>query len=164
MEPFDTKKIEQEFQDHIEELKYSIERIGSRQDEIRGYIFEITHSINELKSLLANLPKEAYEAKGKLHMAMQKNYEIISRFYDNISNFESVRNRYQQDIGKLTKDKIYLLNLEIRKIEEKNEASSGSALKFMRELREMISTIQSSPEISNKILSSLENRPEYSMD
>lgn len=157
----DKKKIENELQNHIDELKNSIERVGNRQDEIKGYIFEITDTINELKSILANLPKEAYDAKSKLHLAVQKNYEIISRFYDNISNFESVRNRYSQDIGRLTKDKITLINIELRKIEEKNDVSSGALFKFMREFREMVSTVNNSPEIANKILTSFENKPEY---
>lgn len=160
----DYSKIDQDFQNQIDELKNSIERVGLRQDELKTYIFEVTDSINELKAILASLPKEAYEAKGKLHMAMQKNYEVITKLYDTISSFESVRQRYQQDAGRLTKDKLYFINIELRRIEDKTDSSSGSVLKFMKELQQMIKTVQSSPEISNQILGSLEDKPEYNMD
>lgn len=160
----DEQKIEAEFQQQIYDLKSSIERIGERQDELKGYVYEVYDSISELKTIIANLPKEAYEAKAKLHLAVQKNHELISRLYDSISNFEAVRCRYSQDVGRVTKDKLHFLNVELRRVEDKTETNTASVLRFMRELREMISAVNSNPEVTREIEHSLENKPEYSMD
>ena len=162
--PGDVTKIEEEFRQQIEDLKQSIDRIGIRQDELKGYIFEVTDAISEIKVMIAGLPKEAYEAKSKFHLAIQKNHELISKLYDSISNFEAVRCRYSQDIGRLTKEKLYLINIDLKRVEDKTDSASSSIFKFMKELRQMITEVNSNPEISNKILGSIENKPEYNMD
>ena len=157
------REAESDFLKQIAEIRESIERVGIRQDELKGYVFEVTDSIKNLKSILAGLPKDAAKTKVDIHLTIQKNYDLISKFYENISSFESVRNRYQQDIGRLTKEKIYFLNVEIRKIEQKTDSSTGSVLKFMKELRSMIATVNNNPEISSRVLGSIEGRPEYDM-
>ena len=158
MDENDTRKIEVEFEKQIQELRESIDRVGLRQDELRGYVFEVTDIVKEIQSQISSLPSNAYEAKGKFHLAMQKNNELISRLYDTIANFESVRHRYQQDIGRLTKDKIYFINIELRKVEEKMDSNSSSMIKFMKELRSLVSSVTENPEVSSKILGSIEKK------
>ena len=157
------KQMEKEFQDQIEELKASIERVGLRQDEIKCYIVDVTATIAEAKTALKNLPKEAYEAKGKLYLAIQKNNELIAKMYDSIANFESVRHRYQAEIGKLTKDKLMFLHVELRKVEDKIDNTTAGMTRFMQELREFVSAASQNP-AAGKIDVKMDNDPAYSLD
>lgn len=160
----DEKKIESEFMQQIQELRDSIDRIGLRQDELKGCIYEVTDIVKSIQQQVESLPPTAYEARAKFHLAIQKNNELISRLYDTISNFESVRHRYQQDIGRLTKDKIYFLNIELRRVEDKMDSTSSGMAKIMKELRQLVSTIVENPNISNKVLDSIEGKPEYNLE
>ena len=157
------KSMEKEFQDQIEELKASIERVGLRQDEIKCYIVDVTATIAEVKMLLNNLPKDAFEAKGKMYLAIQKNNELIAKMYDSIANFESVRHRYQAEIGKVTKDKLMFLNVELKKVEDKMDNTTAGMTRFMRELREFVSAANQNP-AAGKIDVKVDDDPAYSMD
>lgn len=159
----DLKKIESEFEQQIQELRESIDRVGIRQDELKGFVFEISDTINEIKMQLATLPKEAFEARAKFHLAIQKNNELISRLYETISSFESVRHRYQQEIGKTTRDKIMFLNIEIKRVEDKFDNTSAGMTKFMKELRTFVSEVSKKPEVM-EVVNDIESRPEYSME
>lgn len=156
--------VEQEFNQQIQDLQAAIERVGLRQDELKAFIFDVSATIKKLQENLDSLPKEAYDAKGKFYLAIQKNNELISRYYDTISSFEAVRHRYQQDIGRLTKDKLYFINIELRRVEDKFDNTSASMSKFTKEIRELISTIAENPVISKKLIGSVEDKPEYSME
>lgn len=157
------KQMEKEFQDQIEELKASIERVGLRQDEIKCYIVDVTATIAEVKTTLKTLPKEAFEAKGKLYLAIQKNNELVAKMYDSIANFESVRHRYQSEIGKITRDKLMFLNVELRKVEDKIDNTTAGMTRFMQELREFVSAA-SQNSAAGKINVKMDNDPAYSLD
>ena len=157
------KQMEKEFQDQIEELKASIERVGLRQDEIKCYIVDVTATIAEAKTTLKNLPKEAFEAKGKLYLAIQKNNELVAKMYDSIANFESVRHRYQAEIGKLTKDKLMFLHVDLKKVEDKIDNTTAGMTRFMQELREFVSAANQNS-AAEKINIKMDNDPAYSLD
>ncbi len=164
MATVEEKKImELEFNNQIEELKASIERVGLRQDEVKCYIVDVTATITEAKTMLKNLPKDAYEAKGKLYLAIQKNNELVAKMYDTIANFESVRHRYQAEIRKLTRDKLVFLNIELKKVEDKMDSTTAGMTRFMRELREFVAAANQTP-AGGKIDVKSEEEPAYSME
>lgn len=160
----ETQKMEEEFNKQIEELKASIERVGLRQDEVKSYIIDISATINEVKIALQNLPKDAGEARGKMYLAIQKNNELVSKLYDTIANFESVRHRYQAEIGKITKDKLVFLNIDLKRVEDKLDNTTAGMTKFMRELKEFVSAVGKNTEITDRIKTDLDDKPEYSME
>ena len=160
----ETKKMEDEFNKQIEELKASIERVGLRQDEVKCYIVDITATINEVKIALKKLPKEEAKSKSNLYLVIQKNNELIAKMYDTIANFESVRHRYQSEIGKLTKDKLEFINISLKKVEDKMDNTTAGMTKFMRELKEFVSAVGKNNEFVDKIKTDLDERPEYSME
>ena len=160
----ETKKMENEFNQQIEELKASIERVGLRQDEVKSYIIDLSAAINEIKIVLKNLPKDEHKSKGNLYLAIQKNNELVAKMYDTIANFESVRHRYQAEIGKLTKEKLEFINISLKKVEDKMDNTTAGMTKFMRELREFVSAVGKDNDISEKIKTDLDEKPEYSMD
>lgn len=157
------KLMERQFDDQIEEIKASIERVGLRQDEVKCYIVDVTATISEAKTMLKNLPKDAFEAKGKLYLAIQKNNELVSKMYDTIANFESVRHRYQAEIGKLTRDKLMFINIELKRVEDKMDSTTAGMTRFMRELREFVATANQNP-AAGKINVKIEDDPAYSME
>ena len=157
------KIMEKEFNDQIEELKASIERVGLRQDEVKCYIVDVTAAITEAKITLKNLPKDEYKTKSTLYLVIQKNSELVSKMYDTIANFESVRHRYQAEIGKITKDKLMFLNVELKKVEDKMDSTTAGMTRFMRELREFVAAANQNPAVG-KIDVKIEEDPAYSMD
>lgn len=159
-----SEDIENEFIGQINELKSSIDRVGIRQDEIKGYILEVKQSIDSINQQILALPPAAFEAKAKFYLAIQKNTELISRFYDTISNFESVRHRYQQDVGRVTKDKIYFINIEMRKIESNTEETGASISTLVKELKSLINDINAQPTVVKEVMNSIEKNPQYSME
>ena len=157
------KDMEKEFNNQIEELKSSIERVGLRQDEVKCYIVDITAAINEAKLTLKNLPKEEYKIKSTLYLTIQKNSELVAKMYDTIANFESVRHRYQAEIGKITRDKLMFLNIELKKVEDKMDSTTAGMTRFMRELREFVAAANQNP-AAGRINVKIEDDPAYSME
>ena len=95
-------------------------------------------------------------------MTLRKNNELVAKMYDTIANFESVRHRYQAEIGKITRDKLVFLNIELRKVEDKMDSTTAGMTKFMRELREFVAAANQNP-AAGKIDIKLDD-PAYSMD
>ena len=63
----------------------------------------------------------------------------------------------------MTKDKLYFINIELKRLENKFENNSNDALKFMKELRNLVATVTKNESVQSHINDAL-NKPEYSME
>ncbi len=156
------KSIESSFDSRIRDLDEAIQRIGIRQDEIKSYIINTNLSIEELKQLI--LQTKSAETQLKIRIAIQKNTEIIAKLYDTISSFESIRQRYHQDISKLTEGKIRFIHVELRRIEEQLNSNTNDLALLYNELRNAVSKLSNDKETMKKVSVSIKDSPEYSMN
>ena len=156
------KSIESSFDSRIRDLDEAIQRIGIRQDEIKSYIINTNLSIEELKQLI--LQTKSAETQLKIRIAIQKNTEIIAKLYDTISSFESIRQRYHQDISKYTEGKIRFIHVELRRIEEQLNSNTNDLALLYNELRNAVSKLSNDKETMKKVSVSIKDSPEYSMN
>ena len=155
-------EIESSYNKQIKNIEESINRIGLRQDEIKSYILDVNRAISEISVQISECNNK--ETQLKMRIAIQKNIELISKLYDSISSFESIRQRYQQDVSKLTESKIRFINVELRRVEEQLNSNSTDVVQFVSQLRNYIAEITKSKTTMKKINNDLSMSPEYSMD
>lgn len=150
------------YHSRINEINKAIDRIGNRQDEIKSYILSIDQSINQLELDIQTCQNA--EQRLRIRVAIQKNTELIANLFNSISSFESIRQRYQQDLNKLSENKLRLISIDLRKIEEQfNNTQLNETSKFIQELRELIEKAPKKVNV-DKIKTDLNTSPEYSMD
>lgn len=154
-------EIIKDYQNRVDELLLSIDRIGIRQSELQGYIVTIDHSINSLD--IQAKTSQVPDQKIKCYNLIQKNTELLVKLFDSISGFEGIRQRYQQDINKLTTDKIRLLNIELKRIEDKTNSTVLDASVLVNELRDLIRNVANT-EVNKDIKSELNKDAIYNMD
>ena len=158
-----SQEVSDEFEEQINNLKSSIERVGIRQDEIKAYIFDVQSMNDDIKLKIKSLTKEQFEIKVKMQIAISKNYELINDFYNTVSSFESIRQRYEADISKLTKEKLYLINVSMQQIQNKTESASQGMIAFVKEMKSFVNAIQTN-KIELSEAKDLEADPIYSME
>lgn len=154
--------VEQSYEHRINEIKDSIERIGIKQDEIKVYIAEIDQSIKATELDVQNAKNS--EQRLRLRVAIQKNTELIAKLYDSISNFESIRQRYQENMGKLTESKLRFINIELYKLEQQTNMQSTDVIKFVSELKSYVQKLSGSKSTVKKVQNELKESREYSME
>ena len=151
-----------EFEKQIQGIWASIDRVGLKQDEIKNYIVIIDQGLEILNVQLRTATQ--LDVKMKILISIQKNTELIAKLYEVISSFESIRQRYQQDISKLTNEKLRFAYIELRRLEDKIGDVEINTSTLINELRSLIQQASSSKELVEKAKPDIKKHPEYSMN
>lgn len=155
------KQANVDYDKQIQSIWESIDRVGLKQDEIKNYIIIIDQGLEILNTQL-KLAQQP-DIRMKIITGIQRNTELIAKLYDTISSFESIRQRYQQDISKLTGDKLRFIHIELKRLEDKMDTELSSST-LIGELRTLVQQINSSREIVEKTENELKKNPEYNMN
>lgn len=138
------KNIETEFSNEEVSMRDSIDRISLRQLELQNQILTITSAIQvlEVNAKQAQTPAD----KGKFYSLVSRNVEILNQLYSTVAQFESVRHKYQQEINKVKKDKLTMINIELRRLDEKFDSFNENEMaKFMSEMKNLVKKAQELP-------------------
>ena len=157
----DTKIISSEFTTNIKNLEESISRVAIRQTEIQTHISVISAAVQNAELSLQQTKDN--DKKFKIYQVISKNVELLNMLYSTAAQFETVRQRYYQEINKVTKDKLHMIHIELRTLDEKFNASTNDLSKFVNELRSLVSKVDTDKTVKQEINQSL-NSKEYSMD
>jgi len=134
-------------------LERQIESIELRQQEIQVHISSIEAANNHLDILIQQ--EKDNRKKSSYYGAKIRNIELLSKLYDTYNNFESVKFRYHNNISDLIYKNHRLIEVEIRKIDEKlDKISNNELVEVFKQLSNLFSQncSQLPPEIEKEIV------------
>ena len=160
------KKFEDRFSFH--NIKFSQIRDLNFKDEIRGIIFDLGYSINQIKNLSTGL---SFDSKGELNMKMglndfsakdainkldQKELEQIFRYFGEEKNSKLISKKIVLERQKKNLDTQDLVNI-VKRVKKKHYTKTNPATKVFQALRifvnKEISELSKSLEASASIVS-----------
>ena len=157
-------KIEDEYNNRIEEIKENIERISYKQDELHSYIMELDHLV-KLSEQDLQLSKNKGESF-RIRSAIQHYLETISELYSSIASFENIRQRYSVDITKLTESKIRTLNFDLVRLEEEVNKQNVDVIKVISDFKNSLQEINkgNNKKYTTEMEKELNSNPIYSLE
>ena len=160
------KKFEERFSFH--NIKFSQIKDLNLKDEIKGIIFDLGYSINQIKNLSTGL---SFDSKGELNMKMglndfsakdvvnkldQKELEQIFRFFGEEKNSKLISKKIALERQKKNLDTQDLVNI-VKRVKKKHYTKTNPATKVFQALRifvnKEISELSKSLEASASIVS-----------
>ena len=109
--------ITDEFNFQKETLERQISVIEVRQQEIQMKISEIENANNHLDILIQT--EKDPKRKNSYYSAKVRNIELMTKLYDCYRSFEDVKFKYYNNISDIIHKSHRLIEVEIRKIDEK---------------------------------------------
>jgi len=155
-----SNNITSEFDLHQKTVEECIEHIKIRQMELQSMITIIQAANGNLETLLMKEkdPKE----KGKLYNIVRNNTEVLTQLYTTVAQFETVKHKYVQDIGRIIKDKNHMVHIELRSLDEKFATlTQNDAVSLILNLKELL---KGTDRIDNQIKQTNIQETEYKMD
>ena len=124
----------------------------------------ISHKIS-LENANRNLEQMAVAEKdpvkrSKFYFAIRENIELLTKIFNSISDLENIKHRYHKEIDDVITNKIKLIAVDIRRIEDKIADGSGDLTSFFEKLGNVM--VNSNKAVTNTT-AALENDPEYKM-
>ena len=145
------------------EIQKSMDRVGARQNELQGYITTIQSTIQFAEVALIGAKTDT--DKRKVEISIHKNIELLTKVYDTYGELESIRQRYQQDLTKLTSEKLRLINIDLRRFEDQIAGEQSEDVStLVGQLRKLAEDISKNSMVKEDIKQSVGLDPKYSMD
>ena len=144
--------ITDEFNLQKETLERQIINIEIRQQEIQNLIVTIENANNYLDTLIKQ--EKDNRRKASLYGAKTKNVELLTKLYDTYNRFEDVKFKYHNNISDIMFKSHRLIEVEIRKIDEKlNNLNNNDLVEMFNTMSKMFSNNSDiPPEIKDKII------------
>lgn len=111
--------IKKEFNDQQNELKQQIDHISLRQLDIQNHIMTIEYANQNLMTMIQN--EKDNSQKGKYYSGVKSNISLLTELHSVYKDYESVKCQYYKNITDLTYKKNHLVEVEIRRLDEKVE-------------------------------------------
>lgn len=130
--------IEEDFNSRNNKLDKQITSIELRQQEIQTYLSHIDASVNFIDNEIStetNKKQPNYDRIKALRAALSKNIEILNDLHNTYKEYEGVKFRYYKEIDDNSIQKHKLIELELRKLDDKlNDYSDGGFIQMMQTL------------------------------
>ena len=146
--------------------------LGGRQKDLDAQISHIARFVDDLIShkisienanrhleQMAMAEKDSAK-KNKYYYAIRENIELLTKIFNSISDLENIKYRYNKEIDDVIANKIKIIAIDIRRIDDKIGDGSGDLVAFF----EKLSSVMSNPnKVTTNTAAVLENDPEYKM-
>lgn len=155
------ENIIKDFDEHATTIVDRIDVVKLRQQEMQNLISTITGANQNLETLLMKEkdPKE----RGKYYSLISKNTQLLAELHGAFAQYETIINKYVQDVGKTMKDKHHMISIELRMLDEKfNALASNDAATLVLELKNLLK--EAGNEKMNKRKKMKLDEDEYSME
>lgn len=163
----DYKHIKEDYENQELIIKNQIVLIESRQQELQNYIVTIDAGINHLQTIIMIEEKKKpidYDKISRLRGSITKNIQMLNDLYQTYKEYEAVKFKYIQELGTSNLKFHHLLEVEIRRIDEKLDKNVD--LEFIDIIQHMISKKNESSlpsDIENNVNNLLSSNPEFQL-
>ncbi len=115
--------VTEEFSNQKELLDRQIISIELRQQEIQLHITTIDQANNQLDILISQ--EQNNKQKGNYFRAKTQNVELLTKLYSVYREFEDTKYKYHNNISDMINKEHRLIEVDVRRIDEKLEKMSG---------------------------------------
>lgn len=127
--------------DNEKTLTKQIDHIVLRQQELQKHIANLESNIQNLHHIIAlekQQPKPNFGRIKDCYTSVTKTIELIGKIYDTYRAFEDVKFKYHKQISESNFRYVHLIEVDIRRIEEKmmSETDSGGFMEVLNVLME----------------------------
>ena len=134
----DYTKIWKDINVNSDNLKRQISALELKQQELQNYIATIDSGIVQLERMVnqeQNNPQPNYQRIQSLRGAISKNVELITGLYTCYKEFENVKHKYFKEINDNTFRGHRLIELELKKVNQKVDTLDSEFFSVMRNLQ-----------------------------
>jgi hypothetical protein len=151
-------EIQGEFNDRQRSLDVQINHLENFVTDLISHKLSLENA-NRSMEQMAVAEKDPTK-KAKLYFAIRENIELLTKIFHVISEFENIKHRYHKEIDEVVANKIKIIAIDIRRIEDKLNDGSGDVMSFFEKLGNVMAN---SKKTIPTATASLENNPEYKM-
>jgi len=151
--------IQQEFITRQKHLEAQIDHLDLFITDLTSHKISLENANRQIEQL-ALAEKDATK-RGKFYTTLRMNIELLTKIFNSISELESIKHRYHKDINEVVYNKLKLINIDIRKIEESLKDNNMDMIGFFEKLGNAMSNLTKAG--STPVKTELENKPEYKL-
>jgi len=158
MEIDNRTEIKAEFLQRKNQLEQQIDHLDNFITDLTSHKISLENANRHIEHLIT-LEKDQIK-KSKYFHAIRNNIELLTKVFNSISEIESIKHRYYKEINEITISKFKLIDVDIRRINEKiRDGGQENLSVFFEKLKDTLS----GSKISNKEESNLNKDPEYKL-
>ncbi len=131
------KYINADYEGQRKDILKNISNVELRQQEIQNYITDIDTNIQTIRGMLVG--EKDREKSRMLRGALSTNIELLMKMYSVYREYEDVKVKYVKENSTVINSKHRILEIDIRRIDEKIEGSDNDFADVMRQTMLMFS-------------------------
>jgi len=136
-ETFNSIEIRKDYDDHRDELKKQISVVELRQNEIQNYIMDLDANVVYLRAMIQT-EKDAQKSKA-YRGAIASNIDLLVKLYSVNKEYEDVKVKYYKESSTTLNLKHRLIEIDIRKINEKMDITDKDFMDVMKTVMDLFS-------------------------
>lgn len=127
--------ITKEYETQQKNINKHISNVELRQQELKNYIADIDSNIKFIQNLLQT--EKDNEKSRMLRGAVSKNIELLTKLYSVYREYEDVKVKYVKETSSTMNFKHRLIEVDIRRIDEKLEGSDTDFMDVMKKVMDV---------------------------
>jgi DNA repair ATPase RecN len=105
--------------------------------------------------------------RGKYYTTLRINIELLTKIFDSIAKLETIKHNYHKEIDDVIVNKIKLIAIDIRRLDEMKTNGGEDLVGFFEKLGNAMANIGKDKDkigsVSNKVETEMANSPEYKL-
>ncbi len=154
-----TTDIKIEIDNRQQRLEAQIDHLDNLVTDLISHKLSIENANRQIEQL-AKVETDVAK-KRRYYDVLRINIELLTKIFNAIAELESIKHRYHKEINDITIDKIKMIAIDIRKIEESLKDSGGDLAVFFEKLSNALSNVGRLDVSTAK--SDLNDNPEYKL-
>jgi hypothetical protein len=151
------EEIQSEFISRQKNLESQIDHLDRFVTDLISHKISLENANRQIEQM-ASSEKDGVK-RGKLYHALRNNIELLTKIFNSISELESIKFKYHKEIDGVIEQKIRIIAIDIRRLEEKRDSDDIDLVGFF----EKLSNVISSPTKRKVITQELNSDPEYKL-
>ena len=159
METENKTAIVAEFSERRTKLEQEIDHLDNFIIDLKSHKISLEHVNSQLEQLAAQ--EQDRNKRTKFFVAIRANIELLTKIFNSISELENIKQRYHKELNDVMTNKIKLVEIDIRKLEEGLKNGSENLSEFFEKLGNALSN--SNRQQSQQIEKKLDENPDYKL-
>ena len=152
-------EIQSELSGRQRSLETQIDHIDNLVRDLISHKISLETANRQIEQLA--MAEQDANKRAKFYTSLRMNIELLTKIFDSISKLEGIKHQYHKEIDVVLVDKIKLISIEIRKLDEKTPGGTGEDLVvFFEKLGNLMMNIKAS---GNTKQISVDADPEYKL-
>jgi hypothetical protein len=113
-------------------LDAQIDHLGRFITDLVSHKLTLENANRQIEKLAA--AEQDPGKRGKLYTSIRMNIELLTKIFDSIAKLESIKHNYHKEIDDVIVNKIKLIAIDIRKLDENKSGGEGDLVGFFEKL------------------------------